>query len=139
MKKAVCVLFACFIALTFSACQWAEDAISTLVFIAAIASSDDSVSKEDIVEFVNEHKSELEACEESEDFSRFEGLEIVKKVRTKDNCVDFFCGGRGLSVSGDYCGFFYSPDCDKNAMLQGDEYNSEEIFGHYYFYEVTYY
>ena len=105
----------------------------------AIMSSDDSVPKEDIIEFVNEHKDELEECAEEKDFSSFEGVGIVKDVSESGNCVEFYCGGRGLSVSGYYCGFFYSSNDSENALKQGDEYYSEKIFDHFYFYEITYY
>ena len=140
LKKAVCVFLVFLIACSFSACQWVEDTVGVFVIMMSIWSSDDSVPKEDIIEFVNEHQSELKNCEASGDFSSFEGLGIVKNVSEHHNCIDFYCGGKGMAAGYSYyCGFFYSPDCDRNALRQGDKYNSEEIFEHYYFYEIEYY
>lgn len=139
MKKAAFLLLVALIFLSFSACQSAEDFFGGLVFMGAIMSSDDSVPKEEIIEFVNEHKDELLECVDKNDFSEFDGYGIVKSVDATGGYVEFYCGGRGLSVSGYYCGFFYSPDDNENALKQGDEYYSEKIFDCFYFYEATYY
>lgn len=108
--------------------------------MGAIMSSDDSVPKEEIIEFVNEHKDELEECAENGDFYLFEGKGIVKSVYETENYTQFSCGGRGMATGFSYyCGFFYSEENNENALKQGDEYYSEKIFDHFYFYEITYY
>lgn len=140
MRKAFVILLAMLVLFSFSACEPVEEFIASAVFLGSVFNSDDSVPKEEIIDFVEENIDKLRECEERGDFSSFESLEIVKKVRNRDNCVEFYCGGKGLAAGYSYyCGFFYSPDCDGNALRQGDRYNYEEIFERYYFYEAEYY
>lgn len=139
MKKLLCLSLAVLILFAFSACSSPEQMIGEIVFLSSILMSDDSVPKEDIIDFVNEHKDELLECADKNDFSSFEGVGIVKNVYQAELYTELYCGGRGLSVSGYYCGFFYSPTDNEYALSQGDEYYSEKIFDNFYFYECTYY
>lgn len=140
MKKAVAVLLVLLVLFSFSACESAEEFVASVVFLGSILNSDDSVPKEEIIKFVEENIDKLRECEEKGDFSQFEGYGIVKKVYADDNYVDFYCGGKGLAAGYSYyCGFFYSPFNDYNALEQGDRYESEKICDKLYFYEAEYY
>lgn len=135
MKRIACFLSAVLILSTFSACQSAEEAFSALAFLGMIMASDDSVPKDEIIEFVNEHQDELEVCAEKDDFSEFEGRGIVKSVYESETYTEFYCGGWGLAGgSSYYCGFFYSPYDSATAKWphltgkpEGNEFVYEEV------------
>ncbi len=150
LKKAVCILSVVLILLSFTV-------FSALAFFGMIMASDDSVPKDEIIEFVNEHKDELEECAENYDFSEFEGRGIVKSVYESGTYTEFSCGGRGLAGgSSYYCGFFYSPYDSRSAKWNGlpmhsygdgflyaeefgdNKFYCEKIFDCFYYYEESY-
>lgn len=157
LKKAGCILSVVLILFSFTACQSTEDAFGALAFFSMIMASDDSVPKDKIVEFVNEHQDELKECAENDDFSEFEGRGVVKSVYDSGTYTGFYCGGKGLAAgSSYYCGFFYSPHDSATAMwphltvspeengfvyeeVNGDNrFYSEEIFDCFFYYEQSY-
>ncbi len=157
LKKAVCISFVVLILFSFTACQSTEDAFGALAFFSMIMSSDDSVPKDKIIEFVNEHQDELRECAEKNDFSEFEGRGIVKSVYDSETHTKFYCGGRGLAAGPSYyCGFFYSPHDSATAMWPhltvspeengfvyeeangNNRFYSEEIFDCFFYYEQSY-
>jgi len=157
LKKAMCISAVVLILFSFTACHFTEDTFSALAFFSMIMASDDSVPKDRIIEFVNEHQDELKNCAEKGDFSEFEGRGIVKSVYDSGTYTEFYCGGRGLAAGPSYyCGFFYSPHDSATAMWEdltvrpegngfvyeevngNNRFYSEEIFDCFYFYEESY-
>lgn len=107
---------------TLSACKSVKETVAEvfagIVFVGAVIASNDSVPKHKIFKFVNEHKDKLEECIQKGDFSEFEDVTIVKDIYKRDTYTEFYCGGKGIASSSYYCGFFYSPQDDKNAKWE---------------------
>ena len=95
----------------------------------------DDVSRERILEYVNNNHEILESITEDEIPSdrserkswivdRLGGQTIVRSVyRYNDNNIDFYCGGTGLATDSTYSGFYYSADDTPFAL----EFPSDEL------------
>ncbi len=99
----------------------------------------------------------LLASVQSGDFSNVEALDERIVVTAREKYVDFYCGGKGLAVSGCDYGFYYSKDdtpqlyaswVDGDGVLRqlgkgfymeesggGDRYYTEKIRDYFYYYE----
>ena len=112
------------------------------------------LSKKEIFKVVNTHKEELLDCAKSGDFTSLAEIDpSIDATALKDGIVDFYCGGKGLSVSGVDYGFYYSPEnlpttCHNfdNLGLHGSltpegkgfvatNYYTEKICDNFFYYE----
>ena len=95
----------------------------------------DDVSRDRIVEYVNENHELLESVTKDEipgeDAERESWIRdrlgkqtIVKSVyRYNDNIIKFYCGGTGLATNSTYSGFYYSADDTPFAL----EFPTDEL------------
>jgi len=150
-KKWLCLLLTITVMLSFSGCE-------ALFFLAMVALDDDTESKADIVSYVEQHREDIVLCIEQNDFTGLDQCGIIKEINVEEDHIDFFCGGRGFGAETFYCGFYYSPDNDCNAIWcapngllvqdgagyswqegQGDNrYYVEEICDNFFYYEADF-
>lgn len=118
------------------------------------------LTKEEIFRLVEDNEELLLASVQSGDFSDVVALDARITATAGKVYVDFYCGGRGLSVSGCDYGFYYSEDdlplvchswVNSDDALQaqgkgwykqeadgGDRYYTERIVACFYYYESTF-
>ena len=122
----------------------------------------DYLTKEEIFELVLENEEWLFTLVQSGTAAQAESLDERIKVNIEDGYVDFYCGGRGLSVSGMEFGFYYSPEdqplryasytgygepllpqgdgwyLGSESRTEGDRYYTEKICDCFYYYESSF-
>lgn len=151
MKKAICLFLCLLIAGSFSGCGG--------LLLAGIAMlDDDRASKEDIAAYVTENEDLLLQCIDANNFQAVESAEIIMDISPKDGFVEFSCGGYGFGSATAYCGFYYSAKDDMTEIWcaptygtltesgsgyewhgDGDNtYYTENICGHFYYYEASF-
>jgi hypothetical protein len=115
------------------------------------------LSKKEIFHLVNTHKESLLSCITQNDFTPLAQIEPLLEAKVMaDGVVDFYCGGKGLSVSGVDYGFYYSPEnlpltchsydgsglhgslTPKGKGFEGKNYYTEKIQDHFYYYEARF-
>ena len=113
------------------------------------------LSQEETVQFVLDHREQLDAYMDAGDFSVLpEGLqEGVHRVSGDGSgTISIYCGGAGFGPSCQYWGFVYFPaavplvwhghavgDTGKLSFTHGgNDYRLEKICGRYYFYYEAY-
>ncbi len=121
---------------------------------------DDSLSKKEIFDLVNDNYTTLLRDINEKDFSDTSSLSGVREVYSENEIIDVYCGGTGIGSATSYYGFYYSPDnqpkttwCGSdfgdNSKLQADGkgfsikysnddncYYTEKIRDNFYYYEV---
>lgn len=109
LKRVLCLFFAFFI----------------FLFSAGCLKFDTKASKDEVFDFVMNHKNELSDAINNKDFSNIEKSRIVANVFVKEDSVDFECGGSGFGSGTSYVGFFYSANdnmCDVWCAPSSEEY-----------------
>ena len=71
---------------------------------------DDSLTRKEIFNLVNENYAAILKDIEEENFAATLSINGVKEVYYHDECLDIYCGGRGMGSATSYYGFYYSPD-----------------------------
>lgn len=147
VRKILCLILLLLMAVSFSSCG----------FLNLL---DDRAEKADIFTFVNENKDTLAECISKNDYTAIEGNNIIQKIKTDEDIVEFFCGGSGFGSATSYRGFYYSADDDMTAIWCGPLYNepltksgdgysweekngdntyyTENICGHFYYYDASF-
>lgn len=150
MKKALCLFFCLIVALSFASCSFPNP-------------FDDRASKEDIFAYVKENEAELLDAINKDDFLTIRTstriIQLIDDDEIGRGFVDFECGGSGFGSETSYCGFYYSADdnmteiwCAPSGVSlsesgsgyewhekNGDNtYYTENICGHFYYYEASY-
>ena len=122
---------------------------------------DDSLSKKEIFELVNENYTLIIDDINKNDFTDTEKLKGVKEVYSDTDVIDVYCGGTGIGSATSYYGFYYSPDglprdnwCGSDFGRTSDElipegkgfaiknsnddnyYYTEKIRDNFYYYEA---
>ncbi len=80
---------------------------------------DDSLSKKEIFELVNENYDIILNNISENDFSDTEKIEGIQEIYDKTQVVDFYCGGTGIGSATNYYGFYYSNDNNPKAIFAG--------------------
>ena len=106
---------------------------------------DDSLSKKEIFELVNENYTLIIDDINKNDFTDTEKLKGVKEVYSDTDVIDVYCGGTGIAPSSQDYGFYYTEDdlpkaiwcgtkyCDESLLVEdGDGYSTD--FQHNYYY-----
>ena len=135
-------------------------ALLMLMNLTACFFTREYLTREEIFRLVEKNEELLLDCVRSGDFSDAEALDARITATEGKAYVDFYCGGRGLSVSGCDYGFYYSKNdlplachswvnSDDDLQLQGDgwykqetnggdRYYTERIIACFYYYESTF-
>ena len=154
MKKFLCQVLAACMAVLLTPCI----IVGILGFL--VFTNDDSAKKEEVFAFVCEKEGELLAAIDTGDFSAFENQGFIQEIDSREDCVDFSCGGAGIGSGTSYVGFYYTPDQDMTAVWcapqrsgalvpSGDgffwqepggdnRYYTEHICGNFYYYEASF-
>lgn len=82
--------------------------------------------KNDIFRLVEDHKDVFLADISAKEFSASLALEGVESVNALENCVNFYCGGHGISASSHEYGFYYSFDDQPLGVWEDFEFCSDE-------------
>ena len=80
---------------------------------------DNSLSKKEIIELVNENHSIILDDVNEKEFSDTERIEGIQEIYNKTQIVDFYCGGTGIGSATNYYGFYYSSDNNPKAVFAG--------------------
>ena len=132
-----------------------------VVFIFALSGCSAKSTKSDIFSLVEKNYDEiLKACE-GKDEDALLAIKGITKVNVIDGYVIVFCEAKGISVSSQDYGFYYSAenspitvDCNQDIVLgaegltpegngyqcvvQGNTFYTEHIKGNIYFYSNAY-
>lgn len=111
LRKILIAVLLVALLLTLSGCKW----ILTTMMWGVIGDSDDTVSKEDTISFVQEHQNKLLSHIEQGDSSALAKYGIIKSVYESGNYIEFYCGGSGFGSQTNYSGFFYAKNGFMNA------------------------
>ena len=103
-----------------------------IVMILMIELGDNSLSKLEIFDLVNENYGIIqEDIKENnfEDTLKIKGVQdVLNEDEDKWNVLEFECGGRGFGSGTSYYGFYYSPDDSPYAPFGGSTFcKSEEL------------
>ncbi len=136
-------------------------AFISIISIIFILAGCGKTPKEDIFNIVEKkYDTILNACKEK-DADKLLSIKGIEKVNIIDGYVVVFCIGKGISVSSQDYGFYYSEDnipvtidcnqeivCDASALklngksyecvVFGNTYYTEHIKGNIYFYSNAY-
>ena len=124
---------------------------------------DDRARKEDIFAYVKENEDALLDAINKDDFLTIRTstriIQLIDDDEIGRGFVDFDCGGSGFGSETSYCGFYYSDDdnmteiwCAPSGVSLGksgsgyewheengdNTYYTENICGHFYYYEASY-
>ena len=156
MKKKICIILLVVLLVPLYAIACSKVLIVGGMAILSLT-GDNRAEKEDIIDYVYENEEELLMAIEQMDFSDYENQGIIKEVRYDNDVIEFSCGGYGWGSATGYVGFYYVPDDDMRAIWcapsyaglksadEGYEYRSgdnyyytENICGHFYYYEAAF-
>jgi hypothetical protein len=124
----------------------------------------DHADRDMIFTYVRAHEGLLLESIEKGDFSSVEKDSPIRKIRVRNDCVEFACGGDGFGPETSYWGFYYSEKDDMTVLWcahpadqrlersgdgylwkevwydpKGDDtYYTEWICGHFFYYEMTF-
>lgn len=124
MKRWVCILILLGL-ITLSGCSFARDDMGEVLSIAfetrdLLNEMNDQESKEDVIQYVLDHKEELLSAIGKNDFASIESGGFVKGISKFNTYTEFYCGGAGVGPETRYAGFFYTAEDNKmakNGML----------------------
>lgn len=71
---------------------------------------DDSLSKKDIFDLVNENYTIILDDITEQNFFDTSSIDGVKEIYYNNGILDVYCGGKGMGSATSYYGFYYSPD-----------------------------
>ena len=132
-----------------------------VVFVFAFISCSLKDPKSDVFNLVKSKYDEIiRACEDKDEQALL-SINGITKVKIVDGYVIVFCQGRGISVSSQHYGFYYSEenspitvDCNQNivcgeeglapegngyqAIFGGNTFYTEHVKGNIYFYSNAY-
>ena len=123
MKKLICLLLVLIMLLSLCGCA---DILGGAVFLALIATGDDSADKDAVFEFVCENEEELLEAIENGDYSAFENQGFIKEIDADETVVDFYCGGAGVGSGTSYVGFYYTPDDESSNSAKSSRSSMSE-------------
>jgi len=126
--------------------------LSFLLGLSACDCEREYMNKQEIFGLVTENEALLSKCVETSEFSEVLALDHRITVSVGKTYIDFYCGGKGLSVSGCDYGFYYSEEeialavhswASGELLPQGEgyvqngnnNYYTERIFKNFYYYE----
>ena len=119
---------------------------------------DDYLSKKEIFAVVNKQHDTIISDVEKGEFTDSKSIEGIESVKEYNGIIDFYCGGKGISVSGFDYGFYYTADDLPKAVEyvsfgEGDSltpegdgycfnkynyYYTEKIRDNFYYYEIRF-
>ena len=135
--------------------------ILVVVFVFALTGCGSKDTKTDIVNLVEKnYDAILKACEDKDEDALL-AIKGITKVNIIDGYVIVFCEAKGISVSSQDYGFYYSAenspitvDCNQDivcgikdlapegngyqCVVQGNTFYTEQIKGNIYFYSNAY-
>ena len=132
-----------------------------IVVAIAIAGCGAKESKKDIFNLVENNYAEIVAACENKDSKALLAIDGITQVNIVDGYVIVFCEAKGISVSSQDYGFYYSVenspvtiDCNQDivcgvndltpegngyqCVIQGNTFYTEHIKGNIYFYSNAY-
>ena len=80
-----------------------------LFLFCSCGSQNDHLDKAEIFTLVQENETMLLDCVATENYDSAASLAGIDAINPHPEYVDFQCGGKGISVSATYYGFYYSP------------------------------
>ena len=105
----------------------------------------DKSIKEQIFEIVNDNAQTILTDIEEQDFTDSMNIGKIEDVTVLEQCVDFYCGGKGIAPSSQDYGFYYTEDdlpkaiwcgvkyCDDSLLVEdGDGYSTDYQYNYYY-------
>lgn len=146
MKKILFALLGLLIAIAMSSCD-------------VLKLADDRADESAIFSFVTENENLLNECIKINDFKSLDNVKIIREIEPEQGFVEFSCGGAGFGSATSYCGFYYSENDDMTEIWcapksepliksgsgymwqenNGDNtYYTEQICGHFYYYEASF-
>ena len=129
-----------------------------LFLFCSCGPQNDHLDKAEIFTLVQENETMLLDCAATENYDRAAALAGIDAIDPHPEYVDFRCGGKGISVSATYYGFYYSPNnqpLDYMSFANGadlvpdgngwsctepdgaDRYYTEKICDYFYYYESS--
>jgi hypothetical protein len=135
--------------------------VLVIVVAIAIAGCGAKESKKDVFNLVENNYAEIAAACENKDSKALLAIDGVTQVNIVDGYVIVFCEAKGISVSSQDYGFYYSVenspitiDCNQDivcgvndltpeesgyqCVVQGNTFYTEHIKGNIYFYSNAY-
>lgn len=121
---------------------------------------DNYLSKEEIFDVVNKNYDVIIDDIQKGEFTKTEEIKGIEKISDHDGVVEFYCGAKGISVSGAEYGFYYTEDnlpkvsflpyvlFDEDDLVPKDNgycfdkydyYYTEKIRDNFYYYESHFY